>query len=127
MIRTFGATLFALMAVARPLHAQGERWQVTLEGDRYVWDVRLLRLDGRTLLVRQSDSLVRVPVAKMTELRLIQKSQAAVGNGGAMAGAMSALVGSDDEVHDLRVLDVAARLDTIRAVLKLHPPEPAEP
>jgi hypothetical protein len=127
MIRTVGAALFALVALARPLHAQGERWQVTLEGDRYVWDVRLVKLDGRSLVVRQSDSLVRVPVAKMTELRLIQKSEAEVGNGGAMAGAMSALVGGDDEVHDLRVLDLAARLDTIRAVLKTHPPEAAEP
>ncbi|MGN6391035.1 MAG: hypothetical protein ACTHM9_02140 [Gemmatimonadales bacterium] len=127
MIRTAGAAVLALVALAHPLHAQAERWQVTLEGDRYVWDVSLVALDGRHLLVRQSDSMVRVPVAKMTELRLIQKSQAEVGRGGAMAGAMSALVGGDDEVHDLRALDLAARLDTIRAVLKTHPPEPAEP
>src|SRR5690242_12025699 len=79
MIRTAGAAVLALVALAHPLHAQAERWQVTLEGDHYVWDVRLVALDGRHLLVRQSDSTVRVPVAKMTELRLIQKSQAEVG------------------------------------------------
>jgi hypothetical protein len=127
MIRLAGPLLLALVALAGPLHAQGERWQVTTEGDHYVWDVRLVRLDGRSLVVRQSDTLVRVPVARMTELRLIQKSRADMGDGGAMAGAMSALVGGDDEVHDMRTLDLAARLDTIRAVLESHPPESAEP
>jgi hypothetical protein len=127
MIRFAGPLLLALVALAEPLHAQDERWQVTTEGDHYVWDVRLVRLDGRSLVVRQSDTLVRVPVGRMTELRLIQKSRADMADGGAMAGAMSALVGGDDEVHDMRTLDLAARLDTIRAVLRSHPPESAEP
>jgi hypothetical protein len=124
MIRTAGAALIALAALARPLLAQDERWQVTLEGDRYVWDVRLVRLDGDSLVVRQSDSLVRVPVSHMTELRLIRKSEAELGDGAAMAGAMSALVGGDDEVYDMTALDPADRLRTVKKVLAMHPAEP---
>jgi hypothetical protein len=113
MIRTAGAALIALAALARPLLAQDERWQVSL-----------VRLDGDSLVVRQSDSLVRVPVSHMTELRLIRKSEAELGDGAAMAGAMSALVGGDDEVYDMTALDPPDRLRTVKKVLAMHPAEP---
>ena len=124
MIRPVGAALVALAAFSRPLPAQDERWQVTLDGDRYVWDVRLVRLDGDWLVVRQSDSLVRVPTASIIELRLIRKSEVEMGNGGAMAGAMSALVGGDDEVYDLAALEPADRWQTVKKVLRTHPAGP---
>ncbi len=72
-----------ILAFAAPLAAQDDRWQLTLEGDHYVWDIRLVRLDGDSLVVRQSDSLVRVPVALINEIRLIRKSEAQMTGGGA--------------------------------------------
>ena len=123
MLRLIGGTLVALMALARPLHAQDDRWQITLANDQYVWDIRLVRLDGDSLVVRQSDSLVRVPVGQINELRLIRKSEVQLG-AGATAGAMSALVGGDDEVYDLTPLEFADRIRTVQKILLMHPTEP---
>jgi hypothetical protein len=123
LIRRIGSLLVAALALARPLSAQqDERWQVTLDGERYVWDIRLVKLDGDSLVVRQSDSLVRVPVSHITEVRLIRKSEMQL-DGGDVA-AMNALVGADDEVYDLTPLDFADRLRTIQKILLLHPTEP---
>ena len=48
MRATIAAAALSLAALsATPLAAQQQdRWQVTLDQDRYVWDVRLVRLDG---------------------------------------------------------------------------------
>ena len=122
MIGRIGSILLLALALARPLAAQGDRWQVTLDGERYVWDIRLVRLDGDSLIVRQSDSLVPVPVAHITEVRLIRPSESRSDDGG--GGAMSALTGADDEIYDLSPLDFAERLRTVQKILLLHPPEP---
>ena len=125
MHRRLGLACAALLALARPLAAQqDDRWQVALDDGRYVWDIRLVRLEGDSLFVRQSDSLVRVPVAHINEIRLIRKSEMQLGDGGATAGAMNALVGGDDEVYDLTPLEFADRLRSIQKILLLHPTEP---
>lgn len=124
MMRLLSAALLLLPALARPLPAQDDRWQITLDDGRYVWDIRLVRLDGDSLVVRQSDSLVRVPLAHMDEIRLIRKSRVEVSGGPATAGAMNALVGGDDEIHDLTPLAPSDRRRTIEEILRLHPPEP---
>ena len=114
----------AQSAPAENARAHDERWQVTLDDQRYVWDIRLVRLDGDSLVVRQSDSLASVPVAHITEIRLIRKSEMQFGGEGATAGALNALVGGDDEVYDLTPLDFADRLRTVQKILLLHPTEP---
>jgi hypothetical protein len=126
MIRLIGSTLVLLLGLAQTARAQDDRWQVALDDERYVWDIRLVRLDGDSLVVRQSDSLVSVPVAHINEIRLIRKSEVHVGAGGpgGAAGAMSALVGGDDEVYDLTPLEFGDRLRTIQKILLLHPTEP---
>ena len=124
MLRTIGPALAMLVALARPAVAQDDRWQISLDDDRYVWDIRLLKLDGDSLFVRQSDSTLGVPVAHIREIRLIRKSEVELGGGGQMAGAMSALVGGDDEVYDLTPLEFAERIRTVQKILLMHPPAP---
>jgi hypothetical protein len=120
MIRPFLAAV-ALGLAWTPLHAQqDERWQVTLGGDQYVWDIRLVKLDGETLVVRQADSLRRLPVADITEVRLIRKTKVELG-GAAGGGAMSALMGNDDEIYDLTPLDFVERVRTIQKIFLYHP------
>jgi hypothetical protein len=111
------------VAQAQSDRPAGDRWQVTLEGDRYVWDVGLVRLDGDSLVVRQADSLRSIPVAQLTELRLIRKSEVRLGGEGAN-GAMAALMGGDDEVYDLTPLDFAGRLKAVQKIFLYHPAEP---
>lgn len=120
MIRLLLA-LVVLLPAAAPLAAQDDRWQITLDGRDYVWDVRLDRLEGDSLVVREADTLRPLPVERITEMRLIRKSEMRLGEGG--AGAMSALMGGDDEVYDFTPLEFAERMRAIQKILLLHPAE----
>jgi hypothetical protein len=129
MLRLLAAMLLAaFLAGASPLAAQQEarapreRWQVTLDGERYVWDIGLVRLDGDSLVVRQSDSLQKLPVEHITEVRLIQSSTMELGTNA--AGAMNALTGSDDEIYDLTTMELPDRLRTIQKIFVNHPAAP---
>ena len=123
MLRTTIGILCLSLAISGPLAAQADRWQVTLDAATYVWDVQLVRLDGDSLVVMQADSLVRVPVDHVTELRLIRKTEVQAGDAGA-AGTMNALTGADDEIYDLSTLKFAERLRTIQKILLVHPTAP---
>lgn len=120
---TWGALWLAMLASSPALAQQprADRWQLKLEDDSYVWDVRLQRLSGDTLFVTQVDSLVAVPVGQIVEMRLIRKSEMRMG-AQSLAGAMSALTGGDDDVFDLTPLDFAARLQTVQEVMRRYPP-----
>jgi hypothetical protein len=114
-----------LLVAATPGRAQSkddDRWQIELDNGEYVWDIRLVRLAGDTLLFRQADTLVGVRVERISELRLIRKTEMRLGEGG--AGAMAALTGVDDEIYDLAAMDFAARMRALQQVLLLHPPRP---
>lgn len=121
--RAICCTLSLSLLSLAPLHAQSDRWQVTLGADTYVWDVQLVRLDGDSLVVMQADSLVRVPVDHMSELRLIRKTEVQSGDASA-AATMNALTGADDEIYDLSQLEFADRLRTIQKILLVHPAAP---
>ena len=98
-----------------------DRWQITLSNGQIIWDVRLVKLDGDSLHVRQGDSLAVVSVGQITELRLIQKTE--VREGDMAGGAMPALMGSDDEVYDLTPLEFGDRLRAVQKVFLYHPPD----
>ncbi|MBA3893042.1 MAG: hypothetical protein H0X69_05025 [Gemmatimonadales bacterium] len=73
-IRTCGALVVLLFTLSSMVSAQeDDRWQITLDARECVWDVRLRRLEGDSLVVRQADSSLRVPVERITEIRLIRK------------------------------------------------------
>ena len=129
MIRVTLWSLTILLGTLPRLAAQStaadDRWQLTLDDSGYVWDIRLVKLRGDSLVVRQSDSLRAVPVAHISEVRLIRKSEVDMGGGAGMAGgAMSALMGRDDEVYDLSPLEFAERMRTIQKILLNHPASP---
>ncbi len=112
----FGFVLLAMEgrpAAAQPDASRG--WQVTLDDDQYVWNVGLVELAGDTLVVRQADSLVRTPVARIRELRRFNKTTMEVGN--ERESAMRALTDSGDEVYDLAGLDPAQRRSAIEKIL----------
>lgn len=111
-----------LSTVTAPIRAQGQdddRWQITTNSGDYIWDIRLVRLSGDSLIFRQADTLGSVSVQQTKEIRLIRKSEMRLGEGA--AGAMGALTGSDDEVFDLTTLDYPARLRIIQQIFLMHP------
>jgi len=115
------ALSLAALSATRLGAQQHDRWQLTLDQDRYVWDVRLVRLDGDSLVVTQADSSLSLPVERITEIRLIRKSEMRLGD---PAAAMSALTGRDDEVYDFTPLDFAERVRAIQKIFLYHPSEP---
>lgn len=116
--------LLAAVACATPSAAQtadggDDRWQLTLADGSYLWDVRLVKLEGDSIHTRGRDSAAVVSVRQVNELRLIRKSEIQLGTPG---GAMAALTGADDEVYDLTPLEFADRVRAVQKIFLLHPP-----
>ena len=113
--------LLAVLVAPAPSAAQAkaDRWQITLQNDDLLWDIRLVSLDGDRLTYRQADSTGVVPVANVKEMRLFQASEMQMGTAGAAFGA---LTGSDDVVFDMTLLDFAERLKTVQQVMLKYPP-----
>ncbi len=114
------STLAAASHIAAAQSPDAERWQLALEDGSYVWDIRLHHLNGDLLVFRQADTSASVSVGRITEVRLLQKSEMRLGEG--PAGALGALTGSDDEIYDLSTMDFAAKLRAIQQILLAHPP-----
>ena len=111
--------LTALAVVPAPAQARPDRWQITLQNDSLLWDIRLVSLDGDKLTYRQADSTGVVAVGEVKEMRLLQASELQMGTAGAAFGALS---GSDDIVFDMTLLDFAERLRTVQQVFQKYPP-----
>ena len=130
-----GAAVVLAALAATPVAAQGvsstapppegwsrqDRWQLSLHDGSYLWDVRLVGVRGDTLLARQADTLVRVPLERVDELRLVQASVKRTGEGGRATS--SALAGGDDEVYALVRYAPAERRRVVEQALAAHPPE----
>ncbi|HET8622677.1 MAG TPA: hypothetical protein VFM14_03875 [Gemmatimonadales bacterium] len=106
-------------ASAQTSRPPDDRWQLTLADGSYLWDVRLVKLEGDSIHARGGDSLAVVWVGQVNEMRLIRKSEMQLGTPG---GAMAALTGADDEVYDLTPLEFAERLRAVQKIFLHHPP-----
>ena len=115
--------LLAALAFPAPSAAQAkpDRWQVTLQNEELLWDIRLVSLEGDRLTFRQADSTGVVQVGEVKEMRLFQPSELQMGTAGAAFGALS---GSDDMVFDMTLLDFAERLRTVQQIFQKYPPQP---
>lgn len=118
--------MIALATPVVPAPAQtgvdDDRWQVATETGDYIWDIRLVRLNGDSLVFRQADSVGAVQVQQIREIRLIRKTAVRIGEAGG-GGAIAALMGTDDEVYDFQALDFSSRLRAIQQILLVHPPK----
>ena len=134
------ATAALLLALAAPAAAQSasstsappegwsrhDRWQIALHDGSYLWELRLTGLRGDTLLARQADTLVLVPLDRVDELRLIQASVRHTGMGEPNRATSNALAGADDEVYALVRFAPGERRKVVEQALAAHPPEPAD-
>jgi hypothetical protein len=117
--------VLVLAAAAAPGQAQSgrdDRWQIALESGDYIWDIRLVRLTGDSVVFRRADSVGTVRVQQISEMRLIRKTDFRVGSDG--GGALPALMGADDEVYSFAPLDYPARIRAVQQILLAHPPKP---
>lgn len=105
----------ALLIGAPTLGAAQDRWQVQLNNGAYVYDLRLVKLQDSSLVVRQADTTMTLPVRAIAQLVLVR-------------GTMSrkaAKGGGHDVVYTLTPLNLAERLALLRTVLKTYPPTQA--
>jgi hypothetical protein len=114
------ALLAGLLASTTPLLAQEaaplpERWQLTFTDQSYLWDVRLVRLAGDTLVVLSRDSLIPTSVAALTELRLLPETILKVGDG--HRSGIGALSDNNVRVVDMAALSLAERRKTLATIL----------
>lgn len=109
---------------AVPVTAQrDDRWQVTLNDGKILWELHLVRFRGDTLVVQQGDSTFWFPINQIDELRLVRKAerrQTAEPNryGGVLGGA-------DDEAFRLTLYDLAERRQILAQIFRDHPPAPS--
>ncbi len=109
---------------AVPVTAQrDDRWQVTLNDGKILWELDLVRFRGDTLVVQQGDSTFWFPINQIDELRLVRKAerrQTAEPNryGGVLGGA-------DDEAFRLTLYDLAERRQILAQIFRDHPPAPS--
>ena len=109
---------------AAPVTAQrDDRWQITLNDGKILWELHLVRFRGDTLVVQQGDSSFRFPINQVDELRLVRKAerrQTAEPNryGGVLGG-------GDDVAFRLTLYDLAERRQILAQIFKDHPPAPS--
>lgn len=109
-----------LLGAAPGQAQQDNRWQVTLNDGKIVWDLRLLRFNNDTLAVRHADSTYNFPITQVDELRLVRKSERRLR--GEPRGYGSVLAGTDDEVYRLTLYSLSERRHIVERVFQDHPP-----
>ncbi|HEU5261343.1 MAG TPA: hypothetical protein VFU41_07960 [Gemmatimonadales bacterium] len=121
-----GTLALCLGLLAAPCAAQdqrGDRWQLTLNSGEILWDLRLVKLAGDTLVVRNDDSTYTFPIAQLDELRLVRKAERSLtAETERFAGVLN---GGDDVAYRLTLYDLAERRQVLRQVFQDHAPEAA--
>src|SRR3989442_9054269 len=116
-MRAVLALCFGLLGVRSG--AAQDRWQLTLNSGKTVWDLRLVKLAGDTLVVRHDDSTFALPLTQLDELRLVKKATRHItpepGRYGGVLG------GADDEVYRLTLYTLAERSEEHTSELQSRP------
>lgn len=100
-----------LLGGVAPSTAQ-QRWQVQLTNGKYLYDLQLVRLEGRSLVVRQADTALSLPVRDLAQLVLVQPTMQR----------KFALGGARDLVYQFTLLNLEERLAQLRDILQTYAP-----
>lgn len=114
--------LLAAASGAAPAVAQSpERWQLTLGTSDILYELQPLGLAGDTLVLRQGGSERRLPLREITELRRVRKSMRLM-VGGERRRSLGDLVGADDQVFQMRLMEVPEKRELVRRILAAYGP-----
>ena len=115
------------LSAAAPAAAQGrapaepaDRWQIMLKDGSTLWDLRLVKLSGDTLVFQSNDSILRFPLMRVDELRLVRKATRSITPEAGRFGGV--LDGGDDEVYRMTLFDLNERRQVLQQILRAHPP-----
>lgn len=130
LVYLFGLALVGSVGAATaPARAQGTgsttsasegsarvaQWQAALHDGSYVFGIEKPALHGDTLVGLQGDTVVRIPLRTIDELRLIGGSEARLRQAG--RGGFGALGGADDVVYALDRYTPAERRKVVAKAL----------
>jgi hypothetical protein len=124
-VRAVWVAATALLGAAPVTAQRDDRWQITLNDGRILWELHLVRFRGDTLVVQQGDSTFRFPINQVDELRLVRKAERRQTNEPNRYGGV--LGGADDEVFRLTLYSLAERRQILAQIFKDHPPPPPAP
>src|SRR5205823_2377864 len=96
-----------------------DRWQLTLNDGKTLWELHLVQLKDDTLVVRHAESTYRLAIAQVDELRLVRKSEHRTNEPGRYGDALG---GAADQVYRLTLYRVSERRQILAQVFKDHPP-----
>ena len=96
-----------------------DRWQITLRDGSTLWDLRLAKVSGDTLVFQGNDSTLRFPLMHVDELRLVRKATRSIAPEAGRYGGV--LDGGDDEVYRLTLFDLNERRQVLQQILRAHP------
>jgi len=83
-------------AQGRATAEPADRWQITLKDGSTLWDLRLVKLGEDTLVFQGNASILRFPLMRVDELRLVRKATRSITPETGRYGGV--LDGADDEV-----------------------------
>jgi len=118
MAPVMALALAASAARALPAAAP-DWWQIRLTNGDYLYELQLLELRGDTLVLTHADTLVRVAVADIDELRWVRPSEMRLGGGGGQS-TIGTLSGADDEVYRLTLVSPEERRRTVEQLVREH-------
>jgi hypothetical protein len=120
---TFGLLLALTLATPSATEAQTassvpspDRWQLTRNDHSYIWNVRLVRLNGDTLIARTTDSLVAVPLEDLSEIQLLGETVLKVGDG--HRSGVGALGDNTSPILAFAQMPLTERRQRIRTILE---------
>lgn len=119
LLRLAPLALFTALPLL-PLQAQtapreGDRWQLTLTDQSYLWNVRLVRLATDTLIVRSRDTLIATPISDIAAIQLLAETRLTVQDG--HRSGIGALGDNNSPVMDLTTLSIDARRARLQALV----------
>src|SRR3989442_14691643 len=85
-----------------------------------LWDLRLAKVSGDTLVFQGNDSTLRFPLMQVDELRLVRKATRSITPEAGRYGGV--LDGGDDEGYRLTLFDLNERRQAPQQILRAHPP-----
>lgn len=97
-----------------------DRWQLTLNSGKILWDLHLVKLAGDTLVVGHGDSTFALAITEVDELRMVRKAQRSITPEAGRYGGV--LGGADDAVYRLTLYTLAERRHIVRQIFQDHPP-----
>jgi len=101
-----------------PTQGTSDMWQIRLKDGTIVWNLRLERLQHDTIVFRNDARVVRYPLLRVDELRLVRAGEHEIGPvaaGGRYDGAPN---GASDVVYQLTLLDLAQRRQVVQEILR---------